>query len=78
MIIPGKVINGVVVLPAGSSVPEGADVSISYDAPPQARPDVPKKRVQVPLVHTGKPGTVNLTSERLAEILDEKDVSPRR
>ncbi len=77
MIIPGRVKNGVVVLEGGSALPEGAAVSISY--PPQGEPKqgVAKRRIQVPLVRTGRPNSVKLTGDRIAEILNEEDASPR-
>jgi hypothetical protein len=37
-----------------------------------------KRRIEMPLVRTGQPGTVKLTAQRIAEILDEEDASPRR
>ena len=78
MIIPGRVENGVVVPQGPSVLPEGAAVTITYLAPCSARPDRPKQRIQVPLVRTGLPGSVPLTAERIAEILDDEDAPPRR
>ena len=77
MEIPGRIHNGVVVLEGSPSLPEGAAVTVTYPVPGGAARDVPKTRIQVPLVRTGQPGTVNLTGERIAEILDEEDASPR-
>jgi hypothetical protein len=34
--------------------------------------------VDFPLVRTGKPGTLHLTNQMIAEIFDEEDFSPRR
>jgi hypothetical protein len=78
MVIPGRVHNGVVILEGGHALPEGAAVSVRYPAPNGSRPAVEKRRIQVPLVQTNQPGSVHLTSERIAEILDEEDASPRR
>ncbi len=71
MVIPGRVQNGVVVLEGGPVLPEGAPVTVSWDHAPRPTP----QRVEFPLVHSEHPGTLNLTNERIAEILDEEDVS---
>jgi hypothetical protein len=77
MTIPGRVQNGVVILEGDSTLPEGAVVSVYCPtaAPPSS---AGKVRIQLPLVRTGEPGTVHLTNQRIAEILDEEDVAPRR
>jgi hypothetical protein len=77
MIIPGRVHNGVVVLEGGSALPEGAAVTVTYPAPPTARPAVAKRRIEVPLVRTDQPGSIQLTGARIAEIMDEEDASTR-
>ena len=78
MVIPGRVQNGVVILEGGPVLPEGAAVSIWYPAPVASTPVLEQKRIQIPLVRSERPGTVQLTGERIAEILDEEDASPRR
>jgi hypothetical protein len=78
MTLPGRVQNGVVVLEGNAKLPEGAAVIVSYPAPVDQPPAVPSKRIQVPLVRTGAPGSVPLTGERIGEILDAEDASPRR
>ena len=78
MTIPGRVQNGVVVLEGGSALPEGAAVSVSYPAPNGSVASNVKKRIEVPLVRTGRPGSVSLTGAQIAEILDADDVYPRR
>ena len=77
MEIPGRVKNGVVVLEGGTALPEGAKVTVSYQGPAGNGAQAKKRRIQVPLVQTGQPGTVNLTGQRIAEILDEEDACPR-
>ena len=77
MIIRGCVHNGVVVLDSGPVLPEGAKVTVSYPASAGPVPAAEKRRIQVPLVRTGRPGSVHLTGERIAKILDEEDASPR-
>ena len=76
MVIPGRVHNGVVVLESASALPEGAVVTVTYPAPPKAKSDAQKQRIQVPLVRTDQPGSVHLTGSRIAEIMDEEDASP--
>ena len=77
MVIPGRIRNGVVILESESALPEGAAVIVTYPAPPQGKPPTQKRRIEVPLVRTGQPGSVPLTGARIAEILDEEDASPR-
>lgn len=75
MNISGRVHNGVIIPDEKLPLPEGAVVVISYlAATPKA---VAKQLVQFPLVVTGKPGSVNLTNQRIAEILDEEDAASR-
>ena len=61
------------VLEGNSKLPEGAAVIVSYPAPAERVPAVEKKRVQFPLVRSAHPGSVHLTGERIADILDEED-----
>jgi hypothetical protein len=77
MEIPGRVQNGVVILQGAAILPEGAAVTVCYPAPAEAKPPSAKRRIEVPLVRTGRPGSVDLTGKRIAEILDEEDASPR-
>jgi hypothetical protein len=77
MVIPGRVQNGVVVLENGPPLPEGAAVTITYPAIPQAQPAGEKRRIQVPLVKTDEPGSVQFSNARIAEILDQEDAAPR-
>jgi len=77
MTLPGRVHNGVIVLEGGSALPEGAAVSVSYSAPNGAPRVSVKTRIAVPLVRTGRPGSVALTGPQIAEILNTDDVSPR-
>src|SRR5262249_52907669 len=78
MVIPGRVRNGVVVLESGPTLPEGAAVTVSYPAHEEPTPTSERRRTQVPLVRSERPGSVHLTGERIAQILDEEDASPRR
>ena len=78
MVIAGRVQNGVVIPERGAALPEGAAVTITVPLLPEPKPAAEKQRIQFPLVRTGQPGSVTLTSERIAEILGEEDASPRR
>jgi len=53
-------------------------VIVSCDIAPVGQQRRGKKGVQFPLVHSKHPGTLHLTGQRIAEILDEEDASPRR
>jgi hypothetical protein len=59
------------------ALPEGAAVTVTYSALPQAKPAAEKRRIQFPLIPSDEPGSVQLTNERIAEILNEEDASPR-
>jgi hypothetical protein len=75
MVIPGRVKNGVVVLEGGPPLPEGTPVTVSCDLPPSTKPPH-KGRVKFPLVRSKRPGSLHLTAQRIAELLEEEDVSP--
>jgi hypothetical protein len=77
MEILGHVHNGVIVLDGNPNLPEGAVVTVFYPAVPTPPPAVPRKRVPFPLVRSTQPGSVSLTNQRIAEILDEEDAAPR-
>ena len=78
MTIQGRVKNGVVVLEAGAKLPEGTPVSVSCAKVRVRRKPGKKKRVKFPLVRSKHPGTLNLTNERIAEILQEDDLASLR
>jgi hypothetical protein len=73
MEIPGRVQNGVVVLEGRSTLPEGTAVSVVPRVSPVIRVAKRQRRVVLPLVPSENPGSVDLTAERIAEILDEQD-----
>jgi hypothetical protein len=74
MTIPGRIAGGVVVLEGDSTLPEGTPVSVISRVSPVIRVSKRRKRVVLPLVPSKKPGSVDLTSERIAEILLEGNV----
>ncbi len=76
MTVPGRVHNGVVVLEADSALPEGAIVTVTYTEVSARTANGKASRVYVPLVKTGHPGSVILTGDRIAQILDEDDAAP--
>ena len=78
MELNGYVQNGVIVLSGGASLPEGSRVIVSCNVEAGAVPSPGKKRVQLPLVRTGKPGSLNLTNERIAEVFNDEDVVSSR
>ena len=78
MKIRGRVHNGLVILEGGPALPEGTKVTVSCDHAAVSPPRREKKRLRFPLVRSKHPGSLRLTSERIAEILDEEDASPRR
>jgi hypothetical protein len=76
MVIPGRVHNGVVVLEDGPPLPEGMAVTVLCNIAPAAETAKQKRRVELPLVPSKRPGTLHLTAERIAELLEEDDLSP--
>ena len=74
MTIPGRVQNGVVVLDGNTTLPEGTRVSVLIPVTPLGPPAEMKRRVKLPFVRSDRPGTLLLTAERVAELLDEEDV----
>ena len=75
MDVPGRVQNGVIVLEGGVSLPEGAAVTVVMPAKPKLHVSESRKRVEFPRVKSDRPGSVALTNERIAGILDEQDAS---
>ena len=74
MTIKGRVQNGVIVLEGGATLPEGAEVIVSCKVESSKQPAM-GKRIEFPLVHSKHPGTLRLTGQRVAELLEEVDVS---
>jgi len=74
MVIPGKVMGGVVVLEGNITLPEGAAVNVVPRGQPIMRGRKPKRRVVLPLVDSKHPGAIRLSAERIAELLEEDDL----
>jgi hypothetical protein len=77
MELNGFVRNGVIELAGGATLPEGTPVTITCGVN-AVTPSPGKKRVQVPLVHSSNPGSLRLTNERIAEIIEEEDIEYAR
>jgi hypothetical protein len=73
MEIRGRVHNGVVVLEGELPLPEGTEVIVSPGAAPETKP-VGEQRIEFPLVRSQRPGSLQLTGQRVAEFLEEEDV----
>ena len=78
MTFRGRIQNGVVVLKGEPRLPEGTAVTVSCDIVPVSLPRRKQKPVQLPLVPSKHPGTLSLTGERIAEILEEEEISAFR
>jgi hypothetical protein len=76
MEIHGTIQNGVVVLDNAASLPEGTLVTITLRTETVLQSD--KRRVEFPLVKTGELGSIELSNERIAEILEEEIESLKR
>lgn len=74
MQIQGHVENGVIVLDGGAVLPEGTPVVIAC-ALADPTTQTHGKRVKFPLVRSDEPGSINLTAERVADLLSEEDVA---
>lgn len=74
MEISGHVQNGVVVFDTPNALPEGAAVTVTLSTKPVIHVSPIRRRVQFPLVKCDKPGTLDLTNDRIAEILEAGDV----
>jgi hypothetical protein len=75
MNLPGRLQNGVVVLEGPVTLPEGTPVFVSERTPPVIHTAKDPKPVVLPLVPSDSPGSIDLTNERIAEILDQEDAS---
>jgi hypothetical protein len=76
MTVRGRVQNGVVVVNGGLQLPEGAEVTVSYPVASTIERETSPKRLQLPLVRSARPGSRMLTADRVAELLEEDNVSP--
>ena len=75
MVVSGKITGGVVVLDEPGALPEGMSVSVHPRSSPMIRAAKKQRRVVLPLFPSDKPGSVALTNDRIAEILQDQDAS---
>ena len=73
--IPGRVENGAVVLEGPATLPEGARVCVSYPSTPPLHLAPVQRPVVLPIFDHAGPADIDLTNERIAEILDRDDAS---
>jgi len=73
MDLQAHVLNGVVVLDENVLLPEGAAVTVTPHSDPVIRIAKNQKRVEFPLVRSSAAGSLQLTNERIAEILEQED-----
>jgi hypothetical protein len=74
MEIQGVVQNGVVVLEGSVALPEGAVVTVTVRTKPEIRVAKAPQRVDFPIFPSDTPGSIPLTNERIAQILEEEDI----
>jgi hypothetical protein len=72
--IQGTVQNGVIVLDGGACLPEGTVVSVKLADVPSIKADKKTKRVLLPLMTRGNPGSLSLTNAQIDEILNTEEV----
>ena len=75
MDISGHIQNGVVVLDSPVILAEGTAVTVTVRSEPRVHVAPRRKRVAFPLVSSNAPGSVHLTNQQIAEILDEEDAA---
>lgn len=75
MEIQGVVQKGVVVLEASITLPEGAAKIVTYRTAPVIRVSQHPIPVVLPIFDSDQPGTIDLTNDRIAEILDQEGAS---
>jgi len=75
MELRGRVHNGVILPEDSGALPEGACVRIVIDLGPRHDEEPRGKRISLPLVRSEHPGSLRLTGEDLARILEEDDLA---
>ena len=69
----GRVQNGVVVLDGEASLPDGASVIVTYRPSPVIRFAKNPVPIVLPIFDSGEPGTIDLSNDRIAELLEQED-----
>ena len=75
MQISGRVQNGVVVLDGEVSLPDGASVMVTYRPSPVIRFAKNPVPVVLPIFDSDEPGTIDLTNDRIAALLEQEDAA---
>ncbi|MDA0284484.1 MAG: hypothetical protein O3B13_04265 [Planctomycetota bacterium] len=73
----GRVENGVVVLEGRTGIPDGTRVTVVVEPTPAVE-DRRRERIQLPLVRSANPGSLDLTGDRIAEIFEQEDIERLR
>jgi len=73
--VSGHVENGVVVLDGGASLPEGAALRVSYAGGSTIQVAPVRKAAVLPIFHYAGPPDIDLSNDRIAEILNREDAS---
>jgi hypothetical protein len=74
MQLTGRIQNGVVVFDTPPVLPEGTLVSVVVQSSPTIHVSSRPTRVEFPLVYSNSSGNIDLTNERIAEILNEEEL----
>jgi hypothetical protein len=75
MTVIGRVHNGVVVFEGPLTLAEGAVVIVSERTTAVTHSAKCRKPVELPIFPSDQPGSIELTNERIAEILDQEDAT---
>lgn len=75
MQVSGRVQNGVVVFEQPNALPDGAAVVVTYREKPVIRFSDNPRPVVLPIFDSDQPGTLDLTNDQIADILDQEDAS---
>lgn len=73
MTLYGRVQNGVVVIDGPLLLPEGAAVIVSERT--ATRTTKPRQPIELPIFPSDQPGSIVLTNDRIADILDQEDAA---
>jgi hypothetical protein len=76
MVLHGRIEDGAIVLPGGIALPNGTEVTVIVQTvEPNVALGSGTSHVQLPLVKSKHPGSRSLTPDRVAEVLEEDDLS---
>jgi hypothetical protein len=75
MILTGRVENGVVILNDPLALPNGAEVTVIAPTAKPISPSSAQKRVKLPLVPSSQPGSLKLSNDDVAALLEQDEIS---